>query len=526
MNNKNINPTGTNATLTDSLANLTLAVDASTDICARLLQPMLTALPAILDLRGMLSAPLPVRLPVFDWLYTQFIRDALLVPAAAHLEPESLSHAQALSARLSGCLLWDWVPGNEQHTMLAVEALLISPLMSIDKFAPRGAKLSLVKQRDTSDSSSGMTSLSTKGQPQRPDLQLRSSDGMRLLFKGEDKVEDLAKAVKDLCNKMAPVWSPLLYGTLPYLLCYAAAGSKVQLYAMPRDNSHALVAISDVFDMSQIGDRVSLLCVAVQLHRLLQAVNACLPDYVLPMDRDLVHIHKRSDETVAWTRTVTLESATMTAKKTVIGWSALCEEVGTSLEVVKAAYECPAPLGGIVRAVKGPHVTKDTYVVRLKPIGLPGTHAEPQSERELSAAAHGLLHGLAALHAAGLVHRDVRWVNVARTEECRYFLIDLEACARQGSVPACTLSCWHSHTLDGALGGPALFTSASDVHLLGHLLADAAKRLRDPLSEAGQSFLERLLHREAGARPSATDALADPWVACVGNACMEAGARA
>ena len=510
----------TGAALVGSLADLTITVDNSTDVCARLLQPTLAALPVLDDLRAMLMAPPPVRLPVRDSLFKRFRSNPRLVSAATHLEPESVSHAEDLSTNLSYCLLWEWIPGNEQHTLLGVETLLINPLMCLDNFAPLNARLNLVKQRDTGDSSSGMTSLSTRGQPQRPDLQLRTSDGMRLLFKGEEKNKILADAVNDLRSKMTTEWSSLLYGTLPYLLCYAAAGSSIQLYAIPRGDPTAIVAISDVFDMSQAEHRVAMLCVAVQLLRLLQAVNKCLPEYVLPMDRDLEFNHERADGTVAWRCVVKLESKRMAANKTVDGWSALCEEMGTSLSLMKAAYECPAPFGGIVRAVDGPRVKADKYFVRMKPLGMTGTHAMPKNEHELSAAAHGLLHGLAALHAAGLVHRDVRWVNVARSEECKYFLIDLEACTHDGDVPVRPLRCWGSHTLDGVR-----FTSASDLNLLGRLLRDAAGRLRAPLSEMGQSFITLLLKREASERPSAMDALSNPWIACMGPACMEAGAH-
>ena len=303
--------------------------------------------------------------------------------------------------------------------------------------------------------------------------------------------------------------------------------SRLQLFAVPRGDSQAPLPISRVFDMSLLCDRVPLLCVAFQLHRLLGAVSKNLPNFVLQTDRDLVHDHKRANGTVAWTRTVTLESATLAALKSVRGWAALCEELGTSLEAVTAAYTCPAPLGGVVRAVMGPQLVHDTYTVRLKPLGLTGAPATPKNELELCAAAHGLLHGLAALHAARLVHRDVRWENVARSLDGNYFLIDLEACAEEGSAPTCRLRCWHSHTLEEATagGGPARYTSASDMHLLGHLLSSIAEQLQPGLSPAGQAFLERLLQRDAGKRPSAAIALQDPWISCVGAACRVAGAR-
>ena len=494
--------------------------DQSTRVCARLLQPPLDALPELGALREALEAPLPVRLPVVNWLPGKFNDDLAL----RWLEPESQSRALELSLRLSGCLVWPWVPGKEQHTLLAVEALLISPLMALDEFAPPDLRLDLIKQRDTADSSSGMTSLSKRGKPQRPDLQLRSSDGMRLLFKGEDKAAELKDAVEDLRKKTA-VWSALVYGKLPYLLCYAAAGPRVRLYAVSRGGSQQPQAISRVYDMSSLTDRVPLLCLAVQLHRLLRVVFTSLPECLLRLDEELSHQHLRADGTVAWTRTVTLESATSAVLKSVCSWAAFCEDLGTSLDVADAAYKCPAPLGGLLRAVMGPSLEADKYTVRSVPLGLTGEQAHPRNEHDLRAAPHGLLHGLAALHAAGIVHRDVRWENVARSEHFKYFLIDLESCAWEGGAPACSLGCWRSQTLEAAPDGTARYTSASDIHLLGLLLDSVVHKLQPRLSTAGRDFLGRLLKDDASERLSATAALEHAWIGCLGAACQEAGAR-
>ena len=503
-----------------SLASLTLEADESTSVCAQLLQPPLETLPELQDLRTVLEAPLPVRLPVANGLAARFSH-----ALARHVEPESESHALELSVHLSACLLWHWVPGSEQHTLLGVEALLINPPMALDEFAPEDVRLRLVKRRDTADSSSGMTSLSQKGKPQRPDLQLLSSDGMRLLLKGEDKAADLVAAVKDLFRKTA-VWSPMVYGTLPYLLCYAAAAHRIQLYAIPRGGSQQPHAISRVFDMSDSRDRVPLLCVAVQLHRLLRAVSTSLPDCLLPMDQDLVHQHQRADGTVPWTRKVILESATLAAIKSIRGWAAFCKDLGASLDIMTTAYTCPAPLGGLVRAAMVPHLDGDVYTVRIVPLGVTGVHAQPESEAELRDAAHGLLHGLAALHAVGIVHRDLRWDNVARSEGFKYFLIDLEACAREGGAPTCRLKCWQSQTLEAAPDGTERYTSASDIHLLGILLDSVAHKLHHPpMSCTGRAFLDGLLNDDAAQRPSATAALEHAWIACVGATCLEAGAR-
>ena len=489
-----------------------------------LLRPKLTALPELQELRQIREAGPPVRLPVAHWLANRFSTEATLMPTAAEfIERESLSKAWTLSGSLSACLQWEWVAGGEQHTLLAVEALLITPLRALDKLAPPDAMLRLTKLRDAADSSTGMTRSSSNGKPLRPDLQLRAGDG-RLIFKGEDKASNLDAAVKDLGDKTL-VWSPLVYGSLPYLLCYAAGGPRLQLYAIPRTAPRAPVPITRIFDMSLEQDRVPLLCCAVQLHRLLQAVSLALPPNPLLMDQELVHQHERADGLLTWKRIVVLETATMTAIKSVRGWESYCADMGVSIEVMQKAYACPRPFGGLVCAVKPPVVHGLKYSVRMKPLGLTGRDAQPRSEDELRMAAHGLLHGLDALHAAGLVHRDVRLDNVARCERGKYFLIDLEACARAGAAPPHDrhLRCWDSHTLEAPPGGHApVYTCASDVHLLARLLLDAASTL--VVSDEGRRFLARLSVRDAAARPTAVEALEDGWIGCTGVACVEAGA--
>ena len=497
-------------------------VDKSTVVCAELLLPELAEMPALNDLRKLLEMPPSVRLPVAPSLIRKLSVDEVLADTvAAHLEADTINNAFGLSIYLSACLSFIWTPGNEQHTLLGVEALLIAPLAALDLLAPAKVRLCLSKQRDTADSSSGMTRSSCSGKALRPDLQLRTGDG-RLLFKGEDKAYNLTAAVTDLCTKTT-VWSPLLYGTLPYLLCYAAAGPSLQLYAIPRIGLQTPIPISCVYDMSSVRDRVSLLCVAVQLHRLLSAVERELPRSVLIMDKDLEHKHLRADDTVAWTRVVRLESATFSAIKRVIGWAAFSKEFGADLSVLIEAYACSAPLRGLVRSKRPPRVEGDEYSVRLAPLGLTGDDAKPRNENELRAAAHGLLHGLAALHAAGIVHRDVRWANVARDESQRYFLIDLETCARAGTVPAptCRLCCWDSYTLEVPPSllptQDAIFSCTSDIYLLGCMLREVPVVHLSPEAEC---FVASLRH----ARPSAATALKDPWIACVGSPCQVAGA--
>jgi hypothetical protein len=498
--------------------------DASAAVCSRLLLPALQELPSLQSLEGFLSKPPSVPLPLLDWLMTQLESSPDLVSILPLVQAEDVTSARALAADFSACLRWLYVPGKEQHTLVAVEALLVQPLLFLDRAAPAEVQLRAVPQRDTSDSTSGMTLSSATGKPLRPDFQLRSSDGRRLLFKGEDKFESLALAVRDLHLKTAH-WSPLFYGDLPYLLCYAAAGSSFRFYAIPRGGSQAPWPISPVFDLTRTDDRVRLLCAAVQLHRLLFAVQARLPASVLPADVDLVHTQRTAAGGVAWTRRVRLMGATGRAEKRVTGWGAFCAEFSVVLANVAAAYACPAPQGGLARSRDPPVVKGDTYSVSVVPLGLTGEDARPRDEAELRAAAHGALHGLAALHAAGLVHRDVRLENLGcDASRRRYFLLDLETVAKVDEVPACRLRAWDGDTLDAGAAGD-VFGFAGDVRCLGRLLRESSMTFAAGLSPAATAFLAQLGQPEGGVQMNAAaSALNASWLCCAGLSCREAGA--
>jgi hypothetical protein len=449
----------------------------------------------------------------------------------------SVNGAISLAEIATAALRWPWSPGSsEQHTLLAVEALFISPLMQLDLLAPIEAHLSLKQQRDSADNPTGMTAPSTAGRPLRPDSQLRSSDWLRLFLKGEEQGHSLAAAVADLTRKMPPKWSPLLYGSMPYLLCYAAAGESFQLYAISHDDTRTAVPVSHVYDVTRLDHRVLMLRLAVQLHRLLQLINCVLPTHMLPVDTDDVRTHTLPGGG-SFTRTLTFEGATLTARKRIAGWAAYADAFATDLDTLRHVYSSTARARGLVHAVRGPSLCGDTYAVVLSPLGLRGVDAEPRDEACLRAAAHGVLHGVAALHAAGYVHCDLRWGNVACEQSVaapaqrRYFLLDLEACRRAGApvAPGSALRTWSSNALEApapgdAAGAPPRYTRASDMRCFGHVLR-ACVAARGPLSAPAAAFLARFSAERTHAElPSAAQALADPWVACAGPACLDAGA--
>ena len=56
--------------------------------------------------------------------------------------------------------------------------------------------------------------------------------------------------------------------------------------------------------------------------------------------------------------------------------------------------------------MEAPTLRKGTYKVALAPLG---NTCRPGNEGELRQAIQAVLRGVAALHRAGYVHRDIRW---------------------------------------------------------------------------------------------------------------------
>lgn len=151
----------------------------------------------------------------------------------------------------------------------------------------------------------------------------------------------------------------------------------------------------------------------------------------------------------------------------------------------------------------------DEYVVHLAPVGVP-CHRPPDTERALARAVHGVLCGLAVLHGAGFVHRDVHWRNVICLQaQDRWLLIDLEHAGREGCDcrrEPYPLRHWTRRTLEA----DGRYTAASDLRMVAEqLLEDLPFRL----SGQGKDLRAQLL---GGGFHSAASALDHAWLSAWG----------
>ncbi|KXZ47431.1 hypothetical protein GPECTOR_35g869 [Gonium pectorale] len=210
-------------------------------------------------------------------------------------------------------------------------------------------------------------------------------------------------------------------------------------------------------------------------------------------------------------------------RKRLSPWSCFSEWSGVRFEQLRELYRATAGRPGVVHALHGvPTLEGGTYTVDLVPVGLQSGDLLCVTEDETRHMVHGVLHGLAAIHQAGFVHRDLRWDNLARCHSGRrWFLIDLESCAPADEEPVAGFepAGWLPDTT--LVGGR--YTFASDLYQLGRVVLDKCGPLVS--SAEGRAFMEAILTRPAAQQRSAADLLSLEWLRCQGPSCGAAGAQ-
>lgn len=89
-------------------------------------------------------------------------------------------------------------------------------------------------------------------------------------------------------------------------------------------------------------------------------------------------------------------------QKRIHRWTNYASATATQFATVQRAYKVTAGCQGLIHACDPPSLIDDKYTVELAPVGLQHAAAPLASEDSICAAAHGLLHGLVALHKVGL----------------------------------------------------------------------------------------------------------------------------
>ena len=96
-----------------------------------------------------------------------------------------------------------------------------------------------------------------------------------LALKGEKKAlfQEFITACNELADKME-TWNTVLFGALPYQLCYAFAGGVIQFFALDMNLKGTLVPVSDLIDLKASPKNRSLcLRIVVNCYRVLVALQ-------------------------------------------------------------------------------------------------------------------------------------------------------------------------------------------------------------------------------------------------------------
>ena len=90
-----------------------------------------------------------------------------------------------------------------------------------------------------------------------------------LCLRGEDNVDSFKEAKKELTSKIYS-WNIMVYGDLPYTLCFACDQFKIQFYAL--DPQHNLHEITDILYPSDMNDRGTLIHALFNMSLLIEAM--------------------------------------------------------------------------------------------------------------------------------------------------------------------------------------------------------------------------------------------------------------
>jgi hypothetical protein len=90
-------------------------------------------------------------------------------------------------------------------------------------------------------------------------------------------------------------------------------------------------------------------------------------------------------------------------RKRIEPWSLMERTMGVKYAEIHQLYCETANSPGLVHAVAGPALDGEQYNVTMVPLGREGQHEGFGDEKAVQRMAHGLLHGLAAIHEVGWV---------------------------------------------------------------------------------------------------------------------------
>jgi len=235
-----------------------------------------------------------------------------------------------------------------------------------------------------------------------------------LVFKGEEKEneEDLNKAKKELVSKCGTM-SEMFFGQIPYVFCYAAAGTIVYFFAIDRNQN--LLPLSDAFDIGYIGNRLRVVTIALNIAWCLRDYEKMENSAVFPLSSWI----KRNNG-------VEIYFGSDFVEKRILSDNYELADINILIEIYEAIKN-----GKISNTIKCKRIKENPFKITLTPICCPFGIYKIDTNEKLLKALKSVVAALKDLHSCGFVHRDIRWENVLFDSE-NYLLTDFECAGKIG----------------------------------------------------------------------------------------------
>ncbi|RHZ62043.1 hypothetical protein Glove_344g93 [Diversispora epigaea] len=449
-----------------------MQIDRTGIICDALIKPFSSVPNRVEDLTPLISAPLTRKLPV------SFYEEIKFPQLADFIETKNDEYGSSLSKHISYLLTEIAEKQNLNNTS---EDMLHWRVDSIIRISLQifhenlGGMLPIQIDRNSKDQ--GTTTVGNK----RPDFLCWANNV--LLFKGEEKagIEDFQKATDELEEKFNK-FDPMFFGNIQFMICYAAAGAKLRFYAIdgsPNTNPPSrLVALSSQFDMINRRDRVSILCIVVNIARIMRTVSNIIPEMIVPLGKRL-----KTEKSMITILNDSVE------KRVQVEYLPFAINLDARINFLSKMYQYAKGYPGLVQVKKGPNISRQgIYKVVLE---TRGHVCRLRNEDEARAMSWSVLTGLRRLHEGGYVHCDIRLPNIIfihGVTNYKYVLIDFEHANLGDFKVSERLKDWDNNTLTKKNH----YTRQSDLYQFGKML----RNLNVVNSEAGKKFLDGLKKKQ------------------------------
>ncbi|CAG8549826.1 27668_t:CDS:2 [Gigaspora margarita] len=253
------------------------------------------------------------------------------------------------------------------------------------------------------------------------------------------------------------------------------AGTRLRFFAIDGSSNinspSRLVALSNQLDINNRRDRISILCIVVNIARIMRTVSNTIPEMIVPLGKRL----KTGKSMITFL-------GDSVEKRVSVEYLPFAGNLDDRNNFLSKLYEHAKGHTGLVQVKESPSISRQRiYKVVLE---TRGHFCQVRNEDEARVMSQCVLTGLSWLHKGGYVHRDIRLPNILFIPgdvDCKYVLIDFEHANVDGLVTSERLK----DRDDKTLTKHNEYTAQSDLYQFGKML----RNLNTVNSEAGKKFL-------------------------------------